>query len=311
MPFSPVKPAKRLFLAGALLFGLFASTLVVVYVDRKDPRLRGPEDVEKHLGLENLGLLPNISKVKVEFGKPDMDLAKEFIACAEPMSVISEAARSVATSIALMTSFSETSIAVCSAMASEGKTLFSISLASVVGSEGRKVLVVEADLRRPRIGKLFGEEEPGAGLGDLLSDDSLSVQDVVRSSHLPGFHYMTAGSQPVTHPLALLKSERTAKIIEECKETFEWVIVDCPPAIGLSDVQVIAPMVEGVVVVARENYTSLHALKRLQGSVLLARGKLLGVVINMATRWPTGYPAYLYHNRADKNKLWNFLGKFG
>ena len=311
MPFAPVKPKKQLFLIGSALFGLFAATLVVVYVDRKDPRLHGPEDVERQLGLESLGMLPNLSKVRHGIGQAGLDPAKEFIACAEPMSVMSEAARSIATSIALMTSFSETSIAVCSATASEGKTLLSISLASVVGSEGRKVLVIEADLRRPRIGKLFGEEDSGAGLGDLLADESMNVQDVVRPSNLPGFHYMTAGSQPVAHPLALLKSERTARIIEECKENFEWVILDCPPVIGLSDVQVIAPMVDGIVVVARENHTPVHALKLVQNSVALARGRLLGVVINMATRWPSGYPAYFYHNRSEKNKLWNFLGKFG
>jgi capsular exopolysaccharide synthesis family protein len=183
-----------------------------------------------------------------------------------------------------------TVVAVSSALPSEGKTVLSTLIAMAMSSEGNKVLVVDADLRNPRIHKVFGTDRnfPGKGLSDLLSEDSMSVEELICDTGYPGLSFIPAGLA-TSNPLPLLKSERLKTTLDQCKEMFDFVIVDSPPIIGLSDSRVLSGVVDGIILVAKEGHAPLVTIRQAARMVGIANGKILGLVISMSASGPMGH----------------------
>ena len=154
----------------------------------------------------------------------------------------------------------------------------------------KKVVIVDADLRRPRIHKLFGNGNPKLGLSSFLSDTSVTVSDLIHPHRIPGLFYIPAGSV-LDDPFLLLQSERMDRAIEELREVFDYIIIDSPPILRLPDVPVICNKTDGVVVVARQGHVGRHELKDAMDRLTAVSGcRLLGVVMNMA--YAPGWTGY-------------------
>lgn len=176
-------------------------------------------------------------------------------------------------------------VMVASAVAGEGKTLTACNLAMTLSqSYRRRVLLIDADLRRPALQRMF-RLNASAGLADGLESDTESKLTVRQVS--PRLAVLPAG-RPSADPMAGLTSDRMHRLLQEAKETFDWVIVDTPPLVLLPDAHLLASMVDGAVLVIRAGCTPHELVKRAADA--LGRKRIVGVVLNCAD--PTGHAGY-------------------
>ena len=181
-------------------------------------------------------------------------------------------------------------VMLASAVASEGKTLTATNLALTLSeSYHRRVLLIDADLRKPALHTIF-KLNTTAGLSDGLSADgeaNLLVRQITpRLSLLPG-------GRPDSDPMAGLISERMRKLIEEAKESFDWVIIDTPPIVLLPDANLLASMVDAAILVVRAESTPHHLVKRAVDAI--GHKRILGVVLNQASHKEMPYGGH-YHD---------------
>jgi capsular exopolysaccharide synthesis family protein len=179
-------------------------------------------------------------------------------------------------------------ILISSAIPAEGKTMVSTNLAyALVRQRGSRVLLVDADLRSPRVHTLLGA--PSApGLADYLQNPAMMEFEVMQRGREEGLCFIPAGNH-VLHPSELISSERMKYFLERVKPAFEWIIIDSPPALPVADSSVLGGLVDGVLFVVRANSTpseaSLKACKELRDA------HILGVVLNNAEE-SAGYNSY-------------------
>jgi capsular exopolysaccharide synthesis family protein len=190
-------------------------------------------------------------------------------------------------------------IMVASAVAGEGKTLTAANIALTLSNSYRKrVLVIDADLRRPTMHKVF-RIETSSGLTDGL-DPKTSKPIVVRQI-TPRLALLPAG-RPLTDPMAGLTSPRVRQLIEEAREIFDWIIVDTPPLVLLPDANLLTSLVDAALLVVKAESTPHALVKRAMDAI--GRSRLLGVVLNSASVGPhEGYGSYGYEYSAPRSEI--------
>jgi len=166
-------------------------------------------------------------------------------------------------------------VLVTSTIPEEGKSFVSANLAGVLARRKQKVLLIEGDLRRPTLSKLFGVEKL-VGLGEWLQGDRQRLNNIYRLDG-PGLWLMPAGVPP-TNPLELMQSGSLSHLMTQLTAMFDWIIVDSPPLLPLADTTVWSRMTDGTLLVAREGTTQKAMLER--GLETIKKSELLGVVLN-------------------------------
>jgi len=169
-------------------------------------------------------------------------------------------------------------VLVTSTIPEEGKSFVSANLAGVLARRKQKVLLIEGDLRRPTLSKLFGVEKL-VGLGEWLQGDRQRLNNIYRLDG-PGLWLMPAGVPP-TNPLELMQSGSLSHLMTQLTAMFDWIIVDSPPLLPLADTTVWSRMTDGTLLVAREGTTQKAMLER--GLETIKKSELLGVVLNGCT----------------------------
>lgn len=255
VPLRPTSPNTTKNLAIGLVVGIVLSIAVVAIKDQFDDSIRIPEDVESKLGLALLGVVP-----KSASSAPGLDLA-------DPKSSVAEAYNSLCGSLLYSTRDGLPDVMlVTSAQPSEGKTTTSVAVARGLARMGKRVLLIDADLRRPMLHRLI-DYDNGAGLSTLLTS-SQSITAVAQPSGQINLDIITSGPIPPS-PTDLLSSGRVKEIISEAQQHFDVVIIDSPPVLGLADAPLLAALVDGVVFVVeadRSRRGSLRgAIRRLHG----------------------------------------------
>lgn len=181
-------------------------------------------------------------------------------------------------------------IAVTSPAAGDGKTVTSINLAGALGS-GARVLLIDADLRQPAIISRLGVADPGTGLAELLANDSLRLNDAARRFEPFPFDVIPGG-KPVGSAHQLLRSTRLEQLLIEARQRYDYIVLDTPPLIPVFDSVLLAPVVDGLLMVVAANRTP----RKLLGEALnlLDSSKVLGIVFNSDKRPLFGYYAGRY-----------------
>jgi capsular exopolysaccharide synthesis family protein len=292
LPVSPVYPRKKVIMGSGALLGLFLAILGVLVAEHFDNKVRTVEDIENKLKLTSLGVVPDYRRMKGP--GPDLKSGKplEFVVYDQPKLPFSEAIRNVKTGILLSTPPAESkTIVITSSTPQEGKTFLSVAIATAMSSGDRKTLLIDADMRKPRMGQVFGERSGGVGLSSLLTDGNVKPGNAIRKSRIPGLHYLPAGPTP-PNPSMLLEARRMSSLMERVREFFDVVIVDTPPLLGFSDAQILAQEADGVVVVVRQGEIPIDGLREVKSLVHLTKGKILGVVLNMASKSGSSYGYY-------------------
>ena len=232
------------------------------------------------------GTSPFVAEVEKAEHPGSIELVPHFF----PNSRLAESYRSIRTALLLSSADSPVkTIAVTSAMPGEGKTVSAANLAVTLAQSGKTVLVVDADLRRPRQHRIFKVKNT-FGLTTYLTD-SVEIKDVVKSTEIPNLFLVNAGPVP-PNPAELLGSDKMARFIRMMSEESDFVIFDLPPMLEISDALVLGAKVDGMVLVVHGDKTSREALKKAREKLDLLKIRTIGVVINNVTLPQHG--AYYY-----------------
>jgi polysaccharide biosynthesis transport protein len=292
LPTAPASPKHTLNVGIGLLVGLFLGVALAFIRDRTDTRLRGREDLAERLDRPVLATIPPFPKWIRQEGQLLWKRRKEnsLVILEQPGSLAAESYRTLRTHLARLASQLDIkSVMVVSAGVGEGKSSTTANLAVALAETGKDVLLVSADLRRPRIHHFFGVSNK-SGLSNLLTDGSASDghQGSVPNgkqiaselwSMLPSLWVVLSGPTP-PHPSALMDSDAMRQFLKFQRDQFDFIILDCPPALVVADALALAPLVDAVLVVADATKTDRKAVTRLRAELEQVDGKIVGAVLN-------------------------------
>lgn len=287
-PDRPYKPNLPINLSGGLLAGLLLGFTSVALRHRGDRKLRKPGAIENYLGTPELGVIPS-------FG-PRSIASREMNerAWLDPNSAISESFRAVMTSILFASSGRSGVhlIVITSPEAGEGKTTVASNLAAAFAATGRRVLLVDADLRRPRLHKVF-DAVSSPGLVEFAEEVQKKgidgdVVKFAKDSGVAGLSIMPcgdckAGSSNLFHTL------RFGEVFSALRREFDTVLVDAPPLLCVPEVRVMSRLADGVVLVVRAGSTQVDEAANAEKFVTQDGGNLLGIILNDAPLTSTPY----------------------
>jgi capsular exopolysaccharide synthesis family protein len=285
VPRAPVGPDRFRSLAMALLVGLMGGAGLVFFIEYLDRSVKDPGDLERLLNVPFLGPVPVIE------AKKEGPLARDLISAHEPKSLYAEAYRSLRTGVFFTSPDNPPKVLmVTSTGPQEGKTVTTINLALAIAASGKKVLLVDADMRKPRVHKVFGQKN-SVGLSTLLGGEK-DVGLALKETKVANLTVITSGQIP-PNPSELLGTERMVRFLGILRERFDIVLIDSPPLISITDSVVLGSHVDGVILVAKAGATSREILKRGIAMLGEVNASIVGVVLNMVDYRKS---TYYYHS---------------
>ena len=309
LPATPASPNNRLDIGIGLLVGLFLGVVLAFVRDRTDDRLRGREDLAERLDRPVLATIPPLSKRVRQEGKLRWKRRSRnsLVTLEQPNSPAAEAYRTLRTRMARLASQLDiNSVMVVSAGVGEGKSTTAANLAVVLAETGKDVLLVSADLRRPRVHQFFSLQNK-SGLSNLLTDGTPPdkrkgpVADGKQMaselwSVAPNLWVVLSGPLP-PHPSALMDSDSMRQFLKEQRDLFDFIVLDCPPALVVADSMALAPLADAVLVVADAKESDRDMVSRLKEELEQVGGKIVGAVLNRSKQ--AGKSTYYYDTQDD------------
>jgi polysaccharide biosynthesis transport protein len=290
LPTIPARPKRlRASLVGFLAAGVLAIALVLS-LEAFDTRIKSPEDVARRLKLTSLGMVPQIPS-------RDFPAGKLLIDPNAPANFV-EAFRALRTNI--MFSSAEPggrSILVSSTAPGEGKTLISCNLALALAMTRQRVLLVDADMRRPKVHEAFGCPL-APGLSNVLVGET-AVLAAIHESVRDNLSILSAGTLP-PNPPELLGSSQFAEIVKTMSSRFDWVVLDSPPVRAVADAAIVAHLATSVVFVVGSEMTDANSAKSALDRLVATQGKVAGAVLNRVQLRRHSYYYARYYNHTDE-----------
>jgi len=300
LPVSPFSPRKARNLALAMVVGLVGGIGLAFVVEYLDNSIKSPKELERVLRLPALGEVPLLA---VNGGETEKHRQSVGLATYDkPKSLMGDAIYQVSTALLLLLSAQPpAAIMVTSPNEGDGKTTISINLASSLAMAGRRVVLLDADMRRPMVHQTFGlPAQPG--LSDFLSG-SASLREIVQPTRIPRLFLIAAGAVP-PNPVQLLSLKMFTQMQRRLRQVFQHLIVDTPPIINFADGRVISSGMDGVLLVFKHHATSRESGSQAVSLLNQVNAKILGVVLNMAQSEKFGYGEYYGYY---KDHVINFL----
>ena len=290
VPLSPVRPRRSLNMLLALFAGSLVGLGLVFFFDYLDNRIKTPEEIVQHLGLPSLGLIPVAPKAAGNGGDPMIDQS-------EP--IFSEAFRALRTNVLFSSAEEGThTVVVTSTGPGEGKSLVTANLALALAKAGQRVLLIDADLRRPRVHTIFGKKLV-PGLSNLMIGASKAAE-VVQRGRIQNLWILPAGKIP-PNPAELLGSKRFSEFLKSLKDHFDWVLIDSPPVMAVADACVIAHRATGVIFVVSADTTSRHTARQALEQLAQAHARVIGGVLNRVDLKRNPYYYAKYYRKEYSN----------
>ena len=268
-PSSPNFPSPRVIPIIGLLLGALAGVVLAFSADRRDTRLRSTAAVTSAGDTPILGRIPHMSRATARNGRAKRELLEPFRRLRTTLFALLQPPVPPDSLALLITSPGE----------GEGRTTVAVNLAMAIARGPHHVLLVDADLANPGVHSAFAVDN-GRGLQDVLAG-RVKVAEAVRSTSLQRLGLLLAGTRQADDSDAFA-NERFAAAMPRLREHFDFVIIDAPPLLGATDAAILAPLVDGVVLVVRSNQTRSEALREAQEHLALLRAPLVGVVVNDA-----------------------------
>jgi|HubBroStandDraft_1064217.scaffolds.fasta_scaffold02807_4 succinoglycan biosynthesis transport protein ExoP len=296
-PSGPIEPNIPRNLLFSILLGSATGIGLAFLLEGLDSTIRTTEQAQMISGLASLGMIPLGSKSAREGPNPKRLViatskeAVELVTQVRPQSQMAESYRALRTSLLLSNLGAPPRvIMVTSALPQEGKTTTSINCAVVLAQKGVRVLLIDADLRRPSIHKTLGMG-PRSGLSNVLTGSSTLEQTITRTSILPNLFILPAGTPP-PNPAELLASSNMRDVLERLRNEYDHVVVDTPPSLSVTDAVVLSPRADAVVLVIRSGQTTKQALRRSRDILAQVNAKVVGVLLNAVD---LSSPDYYYY----------------
>ncbi len=299
------RPKKKLNIFLSLVVGLGLGIGMAFFLEYLDNSIKSTADIEKYVQLPTLGSIPMVvsetvageavalRRVKRELVSPAVDLAT----LRDPSSRISEAYKTLRTSLLLSTADAPPRvIVVTSSEPQEGKTVTVLNTAITLTQSGKKVLLIDGDMRRPRIHKALGASN-GSGLSNYLSGNA-DLDDIVQDTEVQNLFLVPSGPIP-PNPAELLASEHFDFLLDTLKKSsrFDHVLIDSPPLLSVADPVIMASKAGAVILVVQCGRTARQAVMRGRQKLAQAKANILGVVLNDVDVRHGEYYSYRYGPR--------------
>ena len=287
-PGSPVVPRTRLNVALGAILGLVLATVAAILLDNIRDTVRFPDQITRRFGVEGLGSI-------FKWSTRDTNGASLVLLTA-PTSSYAEAFRQIRANLQFATANHPNKILlVASPGPEEGKATVISNLAVALAHTGKRVVTIDADLRRPTIHKLFGTLNREPGLSNYLADLNTEVSDVIQPTEVEGVHVISGGPSP-PNPAELLGSPKMDTLLKELSQRYDSVLLDSPPVLLVADASIMASQADGVIMVVDGFNTRSSSLKAALEAMRNTHVNILGVVMNKLkpARFGYGY-IYPYH----------------
>jgi len=287
-PDEPVRPRPVLNTALAGAVGAMLAVGVAFLVEYMDDTVKTPEDVSRALNLDTLGVIGKLAKG-----------TEELVAVTRPLSPVSEAFRVLRTNIRFSSVDKPLrTLLVTSAGPTEGKSTTAANLAAVMAQAGLKVVVMDADLRRPRLHQMFGIHPRGGLTGSLLEGN---MDGRLQPSQVEGLAVLPAGDRP-PNPSELLGSRRLQELLSLLTQHVDVVVIDSPPVLPVADAAVLAQSVDGVLLVVDAGETRRGVAQHAVDSLRQVGANVIGAVLNRVPTRKGGYYYYYHEYYGDEGK---------
>ena len=270
MPRVPVLPNHQRDLMFALMTGFLLAVGLAFGMEYLDSRIKTPDDIKSYLGVPFLGLVPIVPAKEIKGTSPLLERGVP--------PAFSEAMRGIRTSV-IFSSAADGSrtVMVTSTAPSEGKTVVSSNLADALAQAEQRTLIIDGDMRRPRVHEVFElSQEPG--LSNVLVG-AVDVKSAIRATSNAFLSVLPAGHIP-PNPAELLGSARYRRLLEDLGKDYDWIIVDAPPVMAVTDAAVVSNGVGGVVFVVGAEMTPRRTAQTALEQLSRARAKVIGAVLN-------------------------------
>lgn len=298
VPSVPVSPNIRIniLIASALSVVLgFALIFLIVFLDRS---IKTTEDAAQASGAPILGIIPLLDESELD----EKDIgARDLFVHKNPTSLVAECCRSLRTNILFSAADRQIkTIVVSSANQGEGKTTSVIYLGTTMAQSGQRVLLVDTDMRRPRLHLSTGVPR-NVGLSNLLVGDQ-DYDAVIKTTEIPNLFVLPCGPTP-PNPAELLMSHRFETVLAELAKRFDRIILDSPPLQVMTDGVVLSKHADGMILIVKASHTLREELKRSVKHVRNVGGTIFGVIVNgIEPDGRSGYSYYSYYGYADKSQ---------
>jgi succinoglycan biosynthesis transport protein ExoP len=302
IPIEPVEPKIPLNIALGCMGGLLFGMALAFVVENVDNSIRTPEDIEVYCSLPSLGVIPSVivdgKNAHKVIGRTATRQFIQPVTMEHRNSSSAEAFRALRTSLLLCSPGAPPQvIMVTSAMMQEGKSFTALNLAVVLAQTGQKVLLLDADMRRPTIHKYLGI--PGnKGLSACLAGTESPESMAVKIEEIPGLHVVPAGHMP-PYPSEMLASDAMPQLLQHWREEFRYIVIDTPPVLAVTDAVVCARNADVVVLIARSEKTGRQSLLRTRDLLRKVRANIAGVVVNDLSFNSVEYRHYYGHYGSD------------
>ena len=307
VPPKPIKPRVVLNLALGLFLGLGLGVGMAFFQEYLDNTLKSPEDVQRYLHLPSLGIIPaadsakagkgygygiGLRKAATPSGPVTGQLHLELIGSNGNWALL-EAYRSLRASILLSTSDRALrTMLVTSAQPGEGKTTTVVNLGITLAQLGSRVLIIDADMRKPRVAELLHVPKPpgGQGLSTCLTAQ-FRLEECAFPTAIPNVFIVPCGPIP-PNPPELLSSKAMRQLLVDAREKFDFVLLDSPPILMVSDGRILASVADGVILVAHGGKTPRELVNDAKMHLFQANAHVVGVALNQVDLSATGYGRY-------------------
>lgn len=280
VPSTPVRPKPVQNLILGLLLGLGTGIGLAFAIEALDNTLKTQTDVEQFLGVPVLGLVPIIGGTGApEVVQPGDNLRERDLGVfLDPKSVAAECCRSIRTNILFMSpDHPIRTLVVTSPSPQEGKTTTAINLAVTMAEAGGRVLLVDTDMRRPRLHRSFGVPNQ-TGISTVVVGKA-TLEEAIKRTDVPNLDVLTCGPVP-PNPSELIHTDRFALLLADCAKLYDRVILDSPPTSAVTDPAVLGNLADGVVLIIKAGETTREAAVHARRQLTSAKARMIGVVVN-------------------------------
>ena len=288
----PVKPNVAVNISLAILIGLAGGISLAIFFDYMDTTIKTREEVEK-LGIPFLGIIPSVPGIQGDSW--EMARQRYLYSLHHPKSAFAEFLRTIRTNITYMARAEGRTgqrLLITSAGPREGKTTTSVNLGITMAAGGKRVALIDADLRRPSLHHAFGLPNE-RGFSDLIQGTA-RAEECALATPQDGLFVIPSGPRP-PNPAELLGSDRVQDILEGLEDLFDIVIIDTPPVVAVTDAVVLSQKVDGVIMVVKSFKVAKDLVAQAKQQLLDVDANLIGVILNDFDIQRKSYGYYYYY----------------
>jgi succinoglycan biosynthesis transport protein ExoP len=297
IPIVPTGPRRSVMVLLSIIFGIIGGIGMAFLLESLDTSLRSIAEIEAVMELPSLAVIPRARRnLAQKAGETTPAFMRNIDVISQPKSQFSEAFRSLRTSLLLSTVGNPPRvILVTSSIPSEGKTTIATNVAAALSQRDVKVLLIDADLRRPTVHHRFGLSAK-TGLTTVLANTTRLEDTLQRLPELPNLDILASGPVP-PFPTEMIASERMAQILNEARGQYQHIVIDSPPILSVTDGVILARMSDAVALVMRHGGVSKHIVRRSRDLLLRAGAPLTGIILNAVDLSSPDYYGYYGYYR--------------